>query len=55
MGLDMPYQRLFGLSFAVRPLFKWALFFFILVIGAILALVLLFGMGRLTGLIEKRR
>ncbi len=55
MGLDQPYQRLFGLSFAVRPLFKWALFFFILVIGSIVALVLLFGVGRLTGLLEKRK
>ena len=55
MGLDQPYQRLFGLSFAVRPLFKWVLFFFILIIVSIVALVLLFGVGRLTGLIEKRK
>jgi hypothetical protein len=55
MRLDKPYQKLFGLSFAVRPLFKWALFFFILVIGSIAALVLLLGLGRLAGLIEKRK
>ncbi|OGD19046.1 MAG: hypothetical protein A2W03_06500 [Candidatus Aminicenantes bacterium RBG_16_63_16] len=55
MGLDRPYQKLFGLSFAVRPLFKWALFLFILVIGSIVALVLFFGVGRLTGLVEKRK
>ena len=55
MRLNKPYQKLFGLSFAVRPLFKWALFLFILVIGSIVALVLLLGLGRLAGLIEKRK
>jgi len=55
MGLDRPYQKLFGLSFAVRPLFKWVLFLLILVIGSIVALVLFFGVGRLTGLVEKRK
>lgn len=55
MRLDKPFQKLFGLSFAVRPLFKWALFFFILIIGSIVVLVLLLGLGRLAGLIEKRK
>jgi hypothetical protein len=54
MRLDRPYQMLFGLSFAVRPLFKWVLFFSILVIASILLLVFLLVVGRLTGLMEKR-
>jgi len=54
MRLDRPYQTLFGLSFAVRPLFKWVLFFSILVVGSVLALVVILVLGRLTGLIEKR-
>ena len=55
MKLNKSYQMLFGLSFAVRPLFKWVLFFVIMVIGSILLLVLLLGLGRVTGLIEKRK
>lgn len=55
MRLDQPYQRLFGLSFAVRPLFKWALFLFILVIALVAAVVVLFGVGRVAGLVEKRK
>jgi len=54
MRLDRPYQTLFGLSFVVRPLFKWVLFLSILVVGSILVLVVLLVVGRLTGLIEKR-
>ena len=54
MRLDRPYQALFGLSFVVRPLFKWVLFLSILVVGSILVLVVLLVVGRLTGLIEKR-
>jgi hypothetical protein len=54
MRLDRPYQALFGLSFVVRPLFKWVLFFSILVVGSILVLVFLLVLGRLSGLIEKR-
>lgn len=53
--LDRPYQWLFGLSFAVRPLFKWALFFVILVAGTIVALVFFLALGRRAGLIEKRK
>jgi hypothetical protein len=55
MRLDRPYQMLFGLSFAVRPLFKWLLFFCLLVTGSIIAIVFLLGLGRLSGLIEKRK
>jgi hypothetical protein len=54
MRLDRPYQSLFGLSFVVRPLFKWVLFFSILIVGSILVLVFLLVLGRLSGLIEKR-
>jgi len=54
MRVNRIYQTVFGLSFAVRPLFKWILFFSILVIGAILVLVLFFTLGRLSGLIERR-
>jgi len=38
MGLDMPYQKLFGLSFTVRPLLKIVLF----IAGLIIAILLLF-------------
>jgi hypothetical protein len=55
MKLSRSYQKLFGFSFAVRPLFKWALFLSVIVIGSIFLLVLLLGLGRLTGLIEKRK
>ncbi len=54
MRLDRPYQKVFGLSFAVRPLFKWVLFVTILVAGAIVLLAALLGLGRLAGIIEKR-
>jgi hypothetical protein len=54
MRLDRPYQALFGLSFVVRPLFKWVLFLSILVVGSILVLIVLLVVGRLTGLVEKR-
>jgi hypothetical protein len=55
MRLDRPYQMIFGLSFAVRPLFKWILFVSILAAGSIVFLVILLGLGRLAGLIEKRK
>ena len=54
MRLDRPYQMAFGLSFVVRPLFKWVLFLSLLVIGSILVLVVFLALGRLSGLIEKR-
>jgi hypothetical protein len=54
MRLDRPYQALFGLSFVVRPLFKWILFLSILVVGSILALIVVLAIGRLTGLVGKR-
>jgi len=54
MRLDRPYQKLFGLSFVVRPLLKWVLFLSILVVGSIVVLVVLLALGRLSRLLEKR-
>jgi hypothetical protein len=55
MGLNNPYQRLFGLSFTGRQPLKWFLFVCVLAAGMILLLVVLISIGRLTGLIERRR
>jgi len=55
MKLDKPYQLLFGLSFAVRPFFKVVLFVSTVVAGSILFIVFLIVLGRLSGLIERRR
>jgi hypothetical protein len=54
MGIDRPYQKLFGLSFAVRPLLKGMLLISAIVIALILGLVVLLFMGRASGLLEKR-
>jgi hypothetical protein len=54
MRLDRPYQMAFGLSFVVRPLFKWVLFLSLIVLGSVLVLLFLLVLGRLSGLIEKR-
>lgn len=53
MGLAKAYQMFFGLSFAVRPLFKVILFVSILVLGSIVLLLFLVGLGRVSGLIER--
>jgi hypothetical protein len=53
MGLDRPYQKLFGLSFRVRPLLKWVLAAAALVLAALLGIVLLRLLGQTAGLIEK--
>jgi hypothetical protein len=53
MELDQPYQRLFGLSFRFRPLFKILLLVCVGGVAAMLALVLLLALGRVSGLIEK--
>jgi hypothetical protein len=55
MDLGRPYQKLFGLSFTVRPLFKWLLFGCLAVLGALLGLALMMALGRAAGLIPKRR
>ncbi len=54
MGLDRPYQKLFGLSFAVRPLLKGILLISTIIIALILGLVVLLFLGRASGLLEKR-
>jgi len=53
MGLDKLYQKMYGLSFTARPVFKVILFIAGLFIGSILLLVFLLSLGRLTGLIQK--
>jgi hypothetical protein len=55
MGLDKPYQKLFGLSFRIRPLFKVVLFVSVLVMGSLLLIMALVALGRYSGFIEKRR
>jgi uncharacterized membrane protein YhhN len=55
MGLTMPFHKLFGLSFLVRPWFKWALGLAAFLIASVLAVLFLTMLGRATGLIEKRR
>jgi hypothetical protein len=55
MGLGKPYHVFFGLSFAVRPLFKVVLLAASLVIGALLLTAGLLALGRVSGLMEKRR
>jgi len=55
MGLGKPYHFFFGLSFAVRPLFKVVLVVASLVIGALLLIAGLLALGRVSGLMEKRR
>jgi hypothetical protein len=55
MGLDGPYQRLFGLSFRVRPLLKILLGIAAAVLGVMIMIVLVSVLGRATGLIEKRK
>ena len=55
MDLDKPYQKLFGLSFRVRPIFKIVLFVASAIVGSILLLMFLLILGRYTGLLEKRR
>ncbi len=55
MDLTLPYQRLFGLSFSVRPLLKIVLFVSALICGSVLLIFLLLLMGRISGLVEKRR
>lgn len=55
MGMDKPYQKLFGLSFTIRPLFKIILFVSALLIASLLLIVFLLALGRSSGLIEKGR
>jgi hypothetical protein len=55
MKLSKPYQKLFGLSFRVRPLLKGVLFVAAVIVGSMVFLMLMLILGRATGLIEKRR
>jgi hypothetical protein len=55
MDLDKPYQKLFGLSFRVRPLLKGVLFVAAVILGSMLFIMLMVVLGRYTGLIEKGR
>jgi len=55
MGLSKPYQKLFGLSFTGRPAFKVILFAAAAVVGSLILMVILLALGRLSGIIEKRR
>ncbi|UCE41142.1 MAG: hypothetical protein JSV17_17190 [Candidatus Aminicenantes bacterium] len=55
MNLDKPYQKLFGLSFRVRPLLKGVLFVAAAFVGSVLFIMLMVILGRHTGLFEKRR
>ncbi len=55
MGLGRPYHFLFGLSFAVRPLFKGVLLTAAAIVGSLLFLAALLWLGRISGLIGKRR
>ncbi len=55
MDLTLSYQKLFGLSFSIRPLLKIVLFVSALVCGSILLIFFLLVLGRISGLVEKRR
>jgi hypothetical protein len=55
MSLNKPYQKLFGLSFRVRPILKVVLFVVAVILGSMIFLMLVVILGRSTGLIEKRR
>ena len=55
MGKDKAYQKLFGLSFLIRPVFKVILFISSLIIGSILLILYFKVLGRFSGIIEKRK
>lgn len=54
MGLGGLFQRVFGLSFIVRPVFKIVLGICAVVAGALLFLAGLVALGRVAGFVEKR-
>ncbi len=54
MGLDQPYQRLFGLTFRVRPLMKILLAAAAVLLGSLVLLAWGLWLGRVTGLIDRR-
>jgi len=55
MKLNIPYHRLFGLSYLGRPYFKIVLGIAAFLIGAILLAALVQAVGRWSGLAEKRK
>jgi len=55
MGLDQPYQRLFGLTFRVRPLLKILLAAAAVLLGSLVLLAWGRWLGRTTGLIDRRK
>jgi len=54
MGLGGLFQRVFGLSFIVRPVFKVVLVICAIVAGSLLFLASLVALGRFAGFLEKR-
>jgi hypothetical protein len=54
MGLGGLFQRVFGLSFIVRPVFKIVLAICAFVAGCLLFLAGLVALGRVAGFMEKR-
>jgi hypothetical protein len=54
MGLGSLFQRVFGLSFIVRPVFKIVLILCAIVAGSLLLLAGLVTLGRVAGFLEKR-
>jgi hypothetical protein len=54
MGLGGLFQRVFGLSFLVRPAFKVVLAVAAAVVGALLFLAGLLALGRFAGFLERR-
>lgn len=54
MGLGGLFQRVFGLSFIVRPAFKIVLGICAVIAGALLVLAGLIALGRVAGFMEKR-
>ncbi len=55
MGLGGLFHRMFGLSFTVRPVFKMVLAAAVAILGLTVLLAALLALGRLSGLLEKRR
>jgi hypothetical protein len=54
MGLGGLFQRVFGLSFIVRPVFKIVLAIAAAVVGSLLFLAALVALGRFAGFLERR-
>jgi hypothetical protein len=54
MGKDLAFEKLFGFSFYLRPVLKVVLFISLVLIGAILLIFFLQGLGRFSGITNKR-